>query len=497
MLDTLRSTIKSTLIYSLGNMVSKLIGFILIPLYTAKFTTAEYGVLGLTDISSQILIAVFGLSLYNAYFRWYYEKNYAAHQKSIFYTILVFISFLSILISVLLYLFKKELSMLLFENPDQSYIISLLLTVSCMESLVVVVLTLIRLQEKAAFFSFLNIIKLIISLGFNIYFVAFLGKKVEGIYEAQIIGNLVFFAVASRYILKNLQPKFELRVLKEMISFSMPIMLTSITGVILTVTDRYVLRFKADLAQVGIYNLGFRIANTLRVFIITSVQLALQPVIFKMMNAPNSKRFYSKVMTYFTFGLMFFVLGVSCFGQEIVKVLSQRVSYWEAYKVIPVLSFAMLFTMLRDVSLTGINLTKRTSVTAIIVLIATGINIGLNLFLIPVFQYMGAAIATLITQYLYFVLIYYFSQKYFRVPYELGKVYLMIVVGAAIYLASILTNDMNLLPRLFIKSIMILSFPFILYPFRFYEAIELEKIGEFWAKWKKVRKWGEYLKNLK
>jgi len=111
--------------------------------------------------------------------------------------------------------------------------------------------------------------------------------------------------------LKNIKPIFELRILREMLSFSTPLIVSSLAGIILTVTDRYMLRFLVDLKAVGIYSLGFKVANTLRVFIISSVMMALQPTIYKMMNAPDNKRFYSKSMTYFSFGLMICVLGLS------------------------------------------------------------------------------------------------------------------------------------------------------------------------------------------
>ncbi len=69
MLKTLRSTLRGTIIYSIGNLSSKLVGLILIPLYTSKLTLAEFGILGIIEITSQLLIAILGLSLYNAFFR--------------------------------------------------------------------------------------------------------------------------------------------------------------------------------------------------------------------------------------------------------------------------------------------------------------------------------------------------------------------------------------------------------------------------------------------
>ena len=69
MLEHLKAAIKSSIIYSLGNLTSKLLGIILIPLYTSKLTLSEYGMLGMLEITVQILTAIIGLSLYSAFFR--------------------------------------------------------------------------------------------------------------------------------------------------------------------------------------------------------------------------------------------------------------------------------------------------------------------------------------------------------------------------------------------------------------------------------------------
>ncbi len=417
MLDNIRSTAKGAFIYGFGNISTKLIGFILIPLYTAHFTVSEYGILGILEITSQIFIAVFGLSLYTAFFRWYWDKEYQDKQKSIFFTILVTVLLFSLALTTILILIRNQLSSLLFYSPEFSYYIVLIVGVACLEALGIVVATLIRLQEKALFYSTLYILKLLTSLTFTIYFIVHLGKNIEGIYEAQLIGNVVYFLIASIFIARNIEFKFEKIALRGMLVFSFPLMLTALTGIILNVTDRYVLRFITDYDSVGVYTLGYKIANTIRVFVIASVNMALQPMIFKMMNDPDNKRFYSKVMTYFTYGLIFFVLGVSLFGKEIIKVLSQSVNYWESFRVVPIISFAILFSMLRDVSLTGLNLTKKTKIIAFITISISILNIGFNIILIKLWGYMGAAFSTLLSQSLFFILIYVFAQKYYYIPY--------------------------------------------------------------------------------
>ncbi len=498
MLPVLKSTLKNTFIYSIGTFSSRLAGFILIPLYTARFSVEEYGMMGIMEITSQVLLALLGFSLYNAFFRWYWDKNFIAKQKSILFTILVFLIFQISLFLILVLSFQQDLSYLLFDSDRNSYLIRLLILVSGLEAVGVVVSTLLRLKERAAFYTLLQVVKLTISLLSTIYLIVYRNRNIEAVYEAQLIANVVYLLLIFNVLRKNIELKFEWKILKDMLSFSLPLVLTSLSGIILNITDRYTLRFLADMADVGVYSLGFKVANTLRVFLIASVNLALQPIIFKMMDEPGNKRFYAKVMTYFTFGLMFFVLFFSLYAPEIIKVISkQNMQYWNAWKLVPVLSFSMLFSMLRDVSYTGLNITKKTKIIALLVISAAILNILLNLLFIPVWGFYGASVATAISQVIYFVAVYFVAQRFYSIPYEIKKIILMICVGILLFAAGLFTNSWPLAFRLVIKLVLIASFPFFLYWFGFYESIELERLGQFWRKWRNPLEWRKNLRKLK
>ena len=144
-------------------------------------------------------------------------------------------------------------------------------------------------------------------------------------------------------------------------------MLASVAGFFITMTDRYALRFLKGLQQVGSYQFGFKVSNSIKVIVVSSLNYAIQPLIYKLMNASDNKQlFYSKILTYSGFAIMFLVLIISIFGKEIVMVLAQKKEYWNAYLVIPFLSFGLFFASLRDTLFTGLNFTKKTKVSAVI-----------------------------------------------------------------------------------------------------------------------------------
>ncbi len=496
MLKHIKNVFKNAVLYSVGTISTKLIGFVLLPLYTKHLSTQEYGILALLEISTLVLVATFGLKLDSALFRWYWDKDYANRKKSMYFSIMTALLFIASFMVLSFSTFSGRLSLLLFDQSGYSFLLRIMLVSAGMQIIARIVLTLMRLQEKPILYSTSNIAQLVVTLLFTIYFIVSLNKSVEGIYEAQIIGYAVFFIFTATYIWKNIKFKFEIRILREMLAFSFPLVFAEISGVLLSIVDRYCLNFLGGLSDVGIYSLGYKMANTIRVFVYTSVQLAVSPMIFKMMDQPGNKRFYSKIMTYMAFGVIFFVLGLSFYGREIIELLAQRKDYWDAYKVIPILSFALFFGILKDTALTGINIVKKTKILASIVVLMLVFNIILNFLLIPHLQYLGSAWAALATQVSFFLFVYRYSQKYYPIPYEFGKVIKVIIVSVTLLLVSFAFSDLNLVIRIILKMLLILALPILLYFWNFFENIELLRMKQAWNKWKNPANWCRNISNI-
>ncbi len=479
MLAQFKNLAKNSAIYSLGNFSTKLAGFILLPLYTSYFSISEYGVIGILEVTSQLIVAVFGLGLYTALNRWYWEEAYRDKQKSIFTTALLFLGFIATLLVLLMFLFSQKLAIILFETQEYSYLLRLIALSAGLTVFGNIPLTLMRLQEKPILYSTSNLLRMTTSLLFTIYFIVNLKHGIASIYEAQILGHLVYFISISVYVIKNSTLKLNSNILKDMLLFSIPMIVASLSGILLTVADRYGLLYLASLSDAGIYSLAIKMINTVKVFVGQSVILALTPVLYKMMNLDNHKRFYSKTLTYFSFGILYFILGLSFFGKEIIHLVARNADYWPAYQLIPILGFAVLFDLMKNVASIGINITKKTKTTAVIIGVAALLNIGLNILLIPVFNTFGAALATVLSQFLVFVFIYRYAQKYYPVPYEILKIAKMIILAILFIVTVIFINNWSLTIRIVVKSCLLISFPISLYFFNFYEEIELIRTREF------------------
>jgi O-antigen/teichoic acid export membrane protein len=478
MLPLLKSTVKSSIIYSLGNLSTKIVGFILIPLYTKYLPLTDYGVLGLLEVTSSGIIALFGLNLYSAFFRWYYDKDYLDRQKSLFFTTAVFLSILSILLTLLIYPSTGFISRLILKQDNFTGLFNLMLISSSIQVVATVPSTLLRLQERPLLFIATNITRLIITLVLTIYLIAFQHRGLSGLYEAQMIGNVLYLILLLPYMFRNFEYRFEMRALGDMLSFSFPLILSSLSGIIITFSDKYFLNILGNLENTGLYSFAFKISNTIYYLVIDSVNLALGPIIFKTMYDKNNLRFYSKILTYLTFLILLCIMALSFFCKEILHFISLRPEYWLAYKIIPILSFAALFMMLRDSMIRALNIVKKTRVISLTFIVVSILNVLLNFILISLFQTTGASIAFLLTQIISFSGLYYFAQKYYPIKYETKKIFLMLLLAICSTAVAFMLNPLPLILSIALKLLILSAFPVILYFFNFYEPIELQRIRE-------------------
>ncbi|HQH56737.1 MAG TPA: oligosaccharide flippase family protein, partial [Candidatus Marinimicrobia bacterium] len=491
MIDLIKTSIKDSFIYSFGNIMLRISGFILLPVYLTQLSPAEYGILGLLEVTTQVLVQIFSLAMHLPLIRWYWAPEYHNKQKTIFFSTIMFSSLLAGLMLIIFLPWASTFAQFLFHDTNYANLIQLMLVSASLQIITMIPTTLARVQGKAILYTISHILNFIVSLLLTLFFILKLDMKVEGIYLAQILGYIVNILFLGRFIWQNSELNFDFTILKEMLNYSFPLALSSMASVLLTIADRYTLNILGQLSDVGVYSLGFKISNTLNVLVISSINLALTPLIYQKMEDPNNKRFYSKIMTYMTFGIMFFVLGLSLYSQEIVQLFAKDKAYWPAYRLVPILCFAIVFGMLKDLSTIGLNLKKKTKIIGLIVTIISFINVGLNFLFVSLLKTTGAALAMLLTQVIFFFVMFQAAQKQYRIPYEIQKIFKMLLLGGfLIGIGFFLFNENEpLIVRIFSKLFLIILFPIGLYLWNFYEPIEIQTIKGAWRKWRNPLNW--------
>jgi len=416
-------------------------------------------------------------------------EGYKEKRKSALFTIFISLFGVGLLFNLIGQSSVTKLSSLFF-NPSQFAIyFKLCFYIIFLRIINNLFLSVLRAKEKSVFYATANIIKIAIILGFNIYFVAFAKIGVKGILYSYLIGDGILFLILFPNMISEMIPKFDSKILRAALTFGFPLIFTSLAGMLLNMGDRYILKLLVDYREVGLYNLGYKIAGILNVFLIQSFSLALLPIAYKMYGQKGDKRYYSKMQTYFVFVLFWAGLGLAFFSKELIKLLALDPDYWTAYQVVPYIIFAYIFSGAKYVVSLGLFLKRKTKYVAYNTIGAAVLNIGLNFLLIPKYKMMGAAIATIISFVALYIVTYLVANRFYKIPYENLKLLKMFVVAIVLFFLSTLTANLIILPRILIKVAIIISFPFILYPMNFYEPIEILRIKQSWQKWRNLRNW--------
>ncbi|MDX1699023.1 MAG: oligosaccharide flippase family protein [Melioribacteraceae bacterium] len=478
MLSNLIDTLKHSTIYSLGNLLAKLVGFLLLPIYFHYLTVEEYGIFILLEVTGELFIATLHLNLPVAMMRWYSFSKDETDRKSIIFTSLIFIIAIAIFSSLLLIPLSQFFAKLILSDIYYSQHFSVLFAYVSFSIINRFILNIIRVKQRSGFYVFISFTRFLTILLLNIYFVAYLELGILGILYGFLIGQVVIIFLSIKLVWNSIVFKFNFAALKEMLKYGFPLIFSTLSGMILTLGDRYLLKFFLGEAAVGIYSAGYKIASIINIFINQPFQLGFLPIAFEQAKKDNPQRFFSKILTYKTLLLTLVVIVISFFGGEVIFLITSNADYFKAIPLIPIIAFIFVLKGIQYVISLSFHIVNKTYYNAFIVVSGSILNILLNIFLIPLFGVVGSPISMIISFSMMILAAYYFSQNEYYVPYEIRKIFIMILLAIAFYFIGTEAESLSLLTNIGIKLVCLIAIPFILYGLNFFEKIELERIKE-------------------
>lgn len=497
MLNKIKMTVKHSGIYSLGGLLPKLIGYLLLRLYTTELGASGYGNFAIFDISLQIFVAVFLFSLPSAMMRWYIPEKDEEKKKSILYTSFISIFIIALVLIAILIPLRSRLSLLFFQSDIYSTAFLILAVNIGLQMLSTYSLTYLRMRQKSISYIILTVSRFTLVLALNIYFVAHLHMGIEGILLSQLAGNALLFLYTLIFVIKEFNFKFDKPVFKEMMVYGFPLIFATLSVQLLRLSDKYIIFFMMDSTQTGIYNMGYKIASIVNVLIIHSFQLGFLPIAYGMIGKPGAKRFYSKMLTYYVLMLVMCSLALILFNKEMLMFISPKdPAFMDAMKVIPLLAIAFIFEGMRQIFAISFHIIKKTRYNAWINMAVATFNLGLSILLVKNFGYIGAAISVAFCVFLNMLLFYIFGQRVYPVAYEIKKIFIMILLLIFITLFIPYLNSIPIVLSVLFKLLILFSYPFLLYFFNFYDPVELVRIKGSVQKWSKPSNWKKNLKDI-
>jgi len=469
-------TARHTVIYSIGNLSTKLIGLVLLPLYTAKLTVENYGQFAILEVTMQFFIMVCGLRLVSGMMRWCSDTEDKKEQGSIIFTSYLAMIALAFVLNLIFQPLRSTWSQIFFHTADFNFYFTLLFINVGLEIINSIPMNVLRFRQQSVQYVVLFSLKMLTALSLNIYFIGYAHRGIDGILLSHVCANGLLLLLSIPIIIKNSYYKFRMNSLKQMVQYSLPLVFTAISVQLLSMGDRFILKYYLTYDDVAIYSLAYKIAGVINVFLIQSFTLGFLPVAYRMSGRSDGKAFFIRVHTYFAGLLVVAALLLSLFSREVLALFVRNDAYLAAAAFVPPLAFTFVFKGLQYIYSLGFHYVKKTRYNALIVFGGVILNFLLNFMLIPRWGIWGASISTVISSVALASAFYYYSSKLYPVKYKVHTVGAMLALAGAIVAIQGLVNVHTIALSILVKVALVAVFAVLLFVLRIFSFNELKRL---------------------
>lgn len=414
--------LKNLSIFTISNFITKLLMFLMLPLYTSILTSKEYGTIDMITTTVNLAMPILTLCITEAIIRFTIEENTNRKQILLNSLNIAFKGYILLLIaSIVAWIIGIELKILIIFN-----IYYLVYTVSSLLTYY------LKGLERIKIIGWASVIRAITLILLNCLLLLYLKLSVVGYYVSLIVSDIIVIIIYIYNLKKNKvvgNDEKNTTLKKEMIKYSKNFVLNSISWWINNASDKYILLLFYDLNITGIYSVAYKIPTIIE-FVQAIYSQAWQISAIKEYDKESSTEFFSNMYKIYNIIIIFTVCLILIFLKVISRILFAK-EFFGAWKYVPFLLLAILFGALSGFLGSIYAANKDSKMYAKSTAIGALSNIILNFLLIPSMAAHGAAVATCISYVIVWILRLIFMKKYMVLKINLKKdvtSYLLILV---------------------------------------------------------------------
>lgn len=344
----IKQVAKHGAIYGLANILNRSAGIILIPLYVHLLTPQEYGLYAIVLLLTELIAVLVALGMGNALVKFYIEANNERERRETVSTVFAAYITLASVFLLLVYPIAWLTNILMFGQAQHVYLLCMAYIALTLTALFNIELQLLLVQKKSWAYTWISLLKTLLFLATNIWFVAVLHLGVLGIVYGTLISSAVMSAILLLYVVKKFACKISLQRLRAIIRYTLPLIPATLLDVAMAGMDRFFLHALQMPATVGYYALADRLANVLRMLLsmpFAQIWVVRKLEILKQSTAREQSEF-NAVFVFFIYGLIAFALGMSLFAEELLYIIAAP-EYAPASQIIPILALVQVLLVLR------------------------------------------------------------------------------------------------------------------------------------------------------
>lgn len=463
----LKSLAKDTAIYGMSSILGRFLNYLLVPLYTSNISAASggYGIITNLYAYTALLLVILTYGMETTFFR-YANKTNEDPQK-VYSSTLIMVGFTSLLFIVLVSIFLQPISGVMGYSDHSSYVWVMAATVS-IDAFQCIPFAYLRYKKRPIKFAALKLLFIAFNIALNLlYFVVLpdLYKSypdiIQHIYNPETgVGyafyiNLVCTASITFFFYKELtgfKYTFDKELAKRMLSYSWPILILGIAGILNQTADfilfPYLYKGGQAHQQLGIYGAASKIAMIMAM-ITQAFRYAYEPFVFGKGNDKDNRETYAVAMKYFIIFTLLAFLVVMGYINILRHIIGR--DYWEGLKVVPiVMAGTIMMGVYFNLSF-WYKLIDKTIWGAYFSGIGCFVLILINVIFVPQYGYMACAWAGLIGYATAMTLSYFVGQKKYPINYPLKSIGIYVLMTVFFFIAITYSNQH--LPKIYALAV--------------------------------------------
>lgn len=409
---------KGTVIYMLGNLMSKLLQMLILPIITTSLLASEYGYYDLIITTISLITPVFTLQFIEGLFRYLFHASENEKEKTVS-TVTAFLLFgLIILAGIILVIhcIIPELKYLIYIYINYFSVI----VFNYMQKLS-------RCEQMNTQFALSGVINTFTMLICQVIALLILHMGVKGMLIANCISYLIASAYLEYYV--RAEKKFSIKNISknrfiELFKYSIPLVPNSICWWVISSSDRYIITFFLGATANGIYSIASKFSQLLT-FATNVFQLAWQESAIIEKNSKYRDKFYST--TFNTY--MRLLLGGYLVILPIIRLVMPLLvsdGFQEGYLYNPLLLLGAIFSAFSQFYGSAYLVFKKTNGAFTTTVIAAIINVIIAILSIKYIGLYGPALGTAVSFFIQWLTRMFQMRKYFKVNIEIKSLFILL-----------------------------------------------------------------------
>lgn len=461
----MKSLAKDTAIYGLSSIVGRFLNYLLVPLYTHVISAScgGYGVVTNLYAYVALILVILTFGMETTFFR--FANKEEEDSDSVFSTTIAMVGTLTAVFLVIVFFGINPIGNILGYTDHHSYIIMMACVVA-LDAIQAIPFSYLRYQKKAIKFAALKLLFIVLNIGLNLLFFVGLGyNDVFYVFALNLIctGLITFFFIPE---LVRIHWHVDLQLLRKMFSYSWPILILGIAGILNQAFDKMVfpwaytrtgLHSATDAqVQLGIYGACVKIAMIMAM-ITQAFRYAYEPIVFAKSKDKDSKEYYAQAMKYFLIFTLFAFLCVMGYMDILQRIIGN--DYREGLVTVPIVMAAEIMMGVYFNLSFWYKLIDKTIWGAWFSLTGCAVLIAVNIIFIPKYGYMACAWGGVAGYGTAMVLSYIVGQKKNPIKYPMKSIMAYLAITALFFgIMQLTPTEWPVIIRLGINTALICAF---------------------------------------